>query len=343
MEFNANFTVSLRQSQSKCYRDALAAEIAAGRDLDADFYSKCRINHPLILAYKARILGGRRYCKEYADWTTFLIEKYGQKRDCLSLGSGIGRVERFLIENGFTEKFDTIELNPYMNRVASGVQPRINVQSEDLNFVQLPQERYDFILCHAVLHHLINLEHVLFQVNRALKHDGLLLIYEYVGETRWQFAPERIRTLKRMLPERDYRIPQAWEVRGFESVRSGDLLALIEQQFGTVCEQKVCYGGIYFPFLTCTKQETDRDLERIVALDEQLSKTDEIQPCYLMGVYRKSSSPQISATPWSDTQLAERLAPPSPLHAKVHAFLSESSLGPYLRWAKRLIFRGNKS
>jgi SAM-dependent methyltransferase len=268
---------------------------------------------------------------------SFLLRDYGSRRDCLSLGSGLGRVERFLIDQGFTERFDTIELNPHVNRLASRAHASILAQAGDLNFVHLPEARYDFILCHGVLHHLINLEHVLFQVNRALKDDGLLLIYEYIGETRWQFTPDRLRALSSAYPRWAYRVPAAWQVQGFEAVRSGDLSSLIDAQFGAACKRKVCYGGVYFPFVTCTKAEADSDIERVVELDAELSTAQRVRPCYVMGLYGKSTLPKVPATPWSDAELRGRLTPTLPFHAKVRDVLRDSAIGPYLRSAKRLL------
>jgi SAM-dependent methyltransferase len=333
-----NCTVSVAQAQSAWYRSALAAEVAVGRGLREEDLAELRINHPVLLRYKARILGDGDVFREYADWTRFVLRAYGPRRKCLSLGSGVGRVERFLITNGFTHQFETIELNPYLNVVARGQHSGIRPQGGDLNFLRLPEETYDFILCHGVLHHLINLEHVLFQVNRALKADGILLIYEYIGETRWQFTLQRMSTLKDALPEWRYRVPRPWEIRGFEAVRSSEVLPVIEQQFGKG-EPQVSYGGIYFPFVICTAADADRDLHRVVQLDEEFSRAGTVAPCYLMGVYRKSDLPPVAANPWSDKEVEEYLAPALPLRVRLRAIVAASPLAPYVKAARRIVAR----
>ncbi len=186
----------------------------------------------------------------------------------------------------------------------------------DLNFVRLPASTYDFILCHGSLHHLINLEHVLHEVNQALKPDGILLIYEYVGENRWQFTPERLAKLCQWFPGVELRSPPYWEVTGFESVRSQDLLGLIQSQFGDSAVHSVSFGGVYFPMVTCNYPAAKRCMERVIVLDEQASREGDLPPCYHMGVYRRSGRSAPEARPWTDAELRARLAPHVPIPAR---------------------------
>jgi len=61
----------------------------------------------------------------------------------------------------------------------------------DLNFAELQPDSFDFILCHGILHHLINLEFILAQINRALTRDGIVLIYELRGRRQVAVFPKR--------------------------------------------------------------------------------------------------------------------------------------------------------
>ena len=88
-----------------------------------------------------------------------------------------------MVKNGFTDKMETIELCADVNEMNRLKDDKINTIQGDLNFVELPTNTYDFILCHGILHHLINLEHILYQINKSLKPNGLFLVYEYIGET----------------------------------------------------------------------------------------------------------------------------------------------------------------
>jgi SAM-dependent methyltransferase len=76
---------------------------------------------------------------------------------------------------------------------------RIAVQQTDLNFIELPENAYDFIVSDGCLHHVMNIEHVAFQVNRSLKSGGYFFLNDYVGESRFQFADEKKQFFERAL------------------------------------------------------------------------------------------------------------------------------------------------
>jgi len=304
--------ITEEQSRTSEYQRAIREEIEASRYTTVESLRTNAINHPEILRYKNRILGE---CDtyEYTDWLHFLKQDFGPKESSLSLGSGIGRVEKYLIETGFTNGFETIELSPHSNQNARRSNVSIQAVEGDLNFVHLPEDSYDFILCHGVLHHLINLEYILHQINQALKSEGILLIYEYVGETRWQFDDERLKMLCNTLPNYRFKRPHRW-IGGFESVRSGDLLQLIQAQFGSNCDRSISFGGVYFPFAICngTFKFRNDEVQKIVQIDEQFSKNCAVMPCYHMGVYHKSHNPPTTCVPWTNDQLYQHLGPRKP-------------------------------
>ncbi len=65
---------------------------------------------------------------------------------------------------------------------------RVQTRQEDLNFVELPEDTHDVIISSGCMHHLLNLEHVAYQINRSLKDGGYFFLHDYVGETRYQFV-----------------------------------------------------------------------------------------------------------------------------------------------------------
>jgi SAM-dependent methyltransferase len=301
------YVITPRQSGLRSYRKALKEELRSA--LSEESLKRCPINHQRILDYKARVLGGRSWTNDFADWTEFLLKEYGPKQTSLSLGSGLGRVERYLIKIGFTPSFKAIELNPRCNIMAMDAEERIKAREGDLNFIELEPKTYDFILCHGILHHLINLEHVLEQINCGLKTDGLLLIYEYVGESRWQFSETRLSHLREIFPDMNLKKLPIWKIPGFESIRSGEILGLIKTQFGDTCEKSVNYGGVFFPLIVCNWQAAKKQIKRIVELDAEVSQLNEIPPCYHMGVYHKSTAVLPQPVPWTDEQLKAKLFP----------------------------------
>jgi SAM-dependent methyltransferase len=330
-----NYVISPQQSLSKPYRQAMASEMAVWEYMDLESLRERRIDHPEILAYRGRILGKVDGATDYVSWASFLLREHGSRERCLSLGSGLGRMEKFLINTGFTSKFETIELSPHGNKKARIYEEGIEALEGDLNFVQLERESYDFILCHGVLHHLINLEHVFGQLNRALKPNGLLLVYEYVGPNRWQFPDATLAALRDLFPTVAFKRPLLWDVPGFESVRSADLLPLIEAQCGSAMIQAVSYGGVYFPFITCTDPSADIHMCRVIELDAQGSCDDRLPPCFFVGLFGKSRCAPVQATPWLDSELQTRLYPPAPVVTGIKRYLRGSKAGPALRSLKR--------
>ena len=141
----SNYTITPRQAGSKWYLRAKRLEMAVGQYMDLDALKQRRIDHPELLKYRGHILGNIDGATEYASWTNFLV-CYGPRKKCLSLGSGSGHIEKHLIGLGFTSSFDSIELSPHANARAQRNEQRIAPLTDDLNFVRLQPESFDFIL-----------------------------------------------------------------------------------------------------------------------------------------------------------------------------------------------------
>jgi SAM-dependent methyltransferase len=302
-----NYVITPEQSRLPCYLRAIRQECLGA--VPIEMLDRYPLSHPEIAAYKASLLGGRNDGTNYAGWTNFLLEEYGRMDRCLSLGSGSGRVEKHLIEIGFANRFESIDLSHAYNKIARNAEANFHAKQGDLNFCQFPKQEYDFVLCHGILHHLINLEHVLSQINDTLKRDGILLIHEYVGENRWQFTERRLNLLAEMFPSIKLKNLPIWSVDGFESIRSADLLNLIEMQFGATCERSVSYGSVLFPLVSCNWRDAREQLSSIIEADRRVSKQLTLQPCDHIGVYRKNDVPATHAVPWTDSELIARLDP----------------------------------
>lgn len=314
MTREANYSITPGQARLRCYSRALKDELLFQSESTEEELLKNPINHPKILAYKGQILGGRSHVRHYADWTDFLFNEYGPKKSCLSLGPGTGRVERYLIKIGFACHFDTIGLgcNVTLKKEAA-----VSASMGDLNFAELRADSYDFILCHGILHHLINLENIFEQINSAVKADGLILIYEYVGANRYQFSPEHLSHLRSILPDITLSNIPISSVFGFEAVRSADIMELIRAVFRGSCERSVEYGGVLFPLVVCSWPDASQHIDRILRLDTEISKRAELPPCYHMGVYRKSHGVVPRANPLTDKELRLMLSPPVRLYERL--------------------------
>jgi SAM-dependent methyltransferase len=169
------------------------------------------------------------------------IDDFGDfKRGCV-LGAGPGRTEAYLLEHHEGLHLTVYDiageaLGRIEARLRNAFQRRVETRQEDLNFVTLPEDSFDLVITQACIHHLVNLEHVAFQVNRALTRDGYFFLMDAVRESRGQFSPEMKRLYERFLrathseePILDWPDREHWAYSPFESVRSGEILEVFRR------------------------------------------------------------------------------------------------------------------
>jgi SAM-dependent methyltransferase len=169
------------------------------------------------------------------------IDDFGDfKRGCV-LGAGPGRTEAYLLrhhEGLHLTVYDIAgeALGRIRARLENEFHGRVETRQEDLNFVALPKDSFDLIVGDSCIHHLVNLEHVAFQVNRALTPDGYFFLRDNVGESRGQFSLEKKRLYETFLratrpeelalewPDREH-----WVHSPFEWARSGEILEVFRR------------------------------------------------------------------------------------------------------------------
>ncbi|MEW6584548.1 MAG: methyltransferase domain-containing protein [Nitrospirota bacterium] len=183
----------------------------------------------------------------------------------LSLGCGDGCLERHGAFINVFQRCDAFDISPGAIDIAqkkaleSGISERVHYEVKDINNVELMEGSYDAIFCAMSLHHIENLEHVLWQVDGALKADGLFIMNEYVGPNRFQWTDRQLNIANdifSLLPKKYRYDPTTKSVKKriervsvdhmlttdpSEAVRSADILPLVEEQFDIV--RRVDYGG----------------------------------------------------------------------------------------------------
>ncbi len=174
---------------------------------------------------------------------------------CLSLGCGVGHLERKLASmNGFSacDAYDIAEESLAFARdlAAKHGYENIRYMSADINALMLPEGQYDAVWSNNALHHLTALENICRQVRRTLKPEGLFVLKEYVGPNRFQF-PERqkeiIENCLLLIPEKfrkpirrsggaasegsASRKPVRWYISRFaDKLADGDLIGLVRRR-----------------------------------------------------------------------------------------------------------------
>lgn len=145
------------------------------------------------------------------DWMKFFFEKYytGQegKIKAISIGCGNGWQDRDLHTYFNFKKLDGFDVSESLLKDAQKAAPSkgFHYGMRDLNNDPLPHENYyDTAINVAALHHIENMEHIVSQVHKVLKPNGLFVHFEYVGPKRNQYSDSDLHYMNYMqslLPE----------------------------------------------------------------------------------------------------------------------------------------------
>ena len=225
--------------------------------------------HPCVGRYINRRISGnpaeswlqfvkRRFCPEPLS--------YG-----LSLGCGWGSLERDAIRLGVCERLDAYDIasgaieTAKTEAIKNGLQDRIRYFCADLNSLVLEADSYDICFAAASLHHVRNLEHVLQQVHAALHPEGMFIVIEYVGPSRFQWDDQVSHLMNKilsLLPEglrtdlRDGKtirmeairpsIDEVIRIDPTEAVRSQEIVTKLEKKFTTI--YRADFGGTLLQF-----------------------------------------------------------------------------------------------
>lgn len=148
------------------------------------------------------------------DWIEHAINTHFADRlpldRCLVPGCGVGSLERRLASEGVFKQCDAADLSRKSIESARSLAAEQGFDSihyfvADMNKLSLVDDTYDAIWISAAMHHFEALEAISAQMQRALKQDGLLILYEYVGPNRFQF-PARQKEIAnlclQLLPQR---------------------------------------------------------------------------------------------------------------------------------------------
>ncbi len=201
----------------------------------------------------------RQFCPQTLKWG-------------LSLGCGWGALERDAISLGICEYLDAYDVSPEAVATARAeasarrFRESISYSCVDLNEAVLTPNKYDICFAAAALHHINKLEHLLGQVAMALKPDGVFVVLEYVGPSRFQWSAKVERLMNDILAA----LPQSYRVslrdgkviRGevkrpsvedvvrvdpSEAIRSGEVLGLLADRFDVL--YRVDLGGTLLQFV----------------------------------------------------------------------------------------------
>ena len=284
-----------------------------------------------------RIINRRVSGSEDVDWLEWLRRSY-----CpdglglvLSVGCGIGLLERELLGRGMCERIVGIDIAEGALATAreASCDMAVTYEKVDLEREPLTGGPYDAVFAVATLHHINCLGQVAEKLRDALADGGYLFVLEYVGPSRFQWSPEQLRLvgdIHSMLPWRyrmhfqaggtvaySERTPPCSMIRSdpSEAVRSSDIEGVLADYFELIDARPIggtilnpLLGGIVGSF--DESSELDRSfISTVGALEDELIAEGLLPSDFKVLVYRRRSALTFSPeTAEAEAHRAEHVA-----------------------------------
>jgi 2-polyprenyl-3-methyl-5-hydroxy-6-metoxy-1,4-benzoquinol methylase len=253
----------------------------------------------------------------------YVSERYLSRGNLIavSIGCGDGRHEIEWAKLGVFKRIDGIDIADARielakkNATHAGVDDICHFFVSDLDqLVETMGQSYDAIIFESSLHHLAPMSEILERARSLLIQDGLVLLFDYVGPTKWQWLPQQLLAVNGMidlLPERYKRLQNGDMLRHrfrpsqlrmylmdpSEAIESEKILPNLRAMFKE-CEFRNAGGSLLNHFLPKIQHNfdlgDDQDkhwLELLCALEDQyIDYIDDIGIWYGFGVYQNAAA-----------------------------------------------------
>jgi SAM-dependent methyltransferase len=259
------------------------------------------LQHPLVQERINLKISGSPQINRFEYFLHQYLEGRLPVERALTLGSGLGDLERGLCQYGFAQTHQGVDLSGEAVRIAAeraraaGLD-HLSYRTADLNTIKLEREAYDVVFGISSVHHVKNLEHLFQQVQQALKPGGYFFLDEFIGPSRFQWTDVQLQAINeqlRLLPkevrprisdrkklkERVIRETVAEVIASdpSEAVRSSEIVPLVAEYFRVV-EVKGYGGAILHQLLydiagnfSVQNNGSLDHLQRLFALEDELT------------------------------------------------------------------------
>ena len=142
------------------------------------------------------------------DFDDYFIEKYASPSSrvrALSLGCGACQHELALASNPVFEEIVCVDINRENLDAAAARASELGLKNLSFRCVNIDcfdfsAEKFDIVMFHQSLHHFPHIANLLGEkIPLCLAPNGILLINEYVGATRFQYPKEQIRNINKAI------------------------------------------------------------------------------------------------------------------------------------------------
>ena len=251
----------------------------------------------------ARIIGPT----DFGDLAGYVSRRFASLQrpiEVLSLGSGYAGNELALARGmRHPYRIRCTDINEVLFERARAVarEERLCLEfgTADLNFLALDPGRFDLIFAHAVIHHVINVEHLFSQLVQGLSPEGVLHLVDVVGKNRkliWDESERFANALLDLLPTGlvgGVRLAVREEDAGMEGIRQEEILPHLRSSFVPLFEHR---HGAFMRFI-CTHPQLGaaldpRDararqyLDFLIESDDCAVRHGVLRPLEIWGVYR---------------------------------------------------------
>ncbi len=253
----------------------------------------------------------------------YFLNKYlkGQKDlKLLSLGSGACSHEIYFAKQSVFSEVTCVDISETSLNEAATISKELGLKNihfvkSDISEFNFENDYYDVVLFHSALHHFRNVESLLSEkINKTLKTSGLILINEYVGPNRLQFANKQIKAINEALQFIPKKFRKRFRVNfhknkvygpGLLRMKMADPSECVESEnilkglnlFYESLEEKPYGGNILMLLLkdiahhfSESNIETDLILDKLFTMEDEYLKSE--QSDFVFGVYRKKYIPE---------------------------------------------------
>ncbi len=275
------------------------------------------VEHPRVRERISRKITGRDGSEAYHH---FVHEDLGGRVPvdrALTLGCGVGELERGLIQYDFCRHHDAFDVSGGAIATAKTQaealgHTHIHYEVQDLNRFTLPANTYDVIFGVSAVHHIAELENLHKNVHGALTPGGYFYMDEFIGPSQFQWTERQLEAVNDFLgsiPARlrvsvtdgvtlhevvkRHTIEYMNTIDPSEAIRSAEILPLLSQYFPGYTFRG--YGGTILHLLmediAGNFDETDPEamewLEKMFAYEDELIASGELTDDFAVILARK--------------------------------------------------------
>jgi ubiquinone/menaquinone biosynthesis C-methylase UbiE len=243
-------------------------------------------------------------------WMQDFKERFCQKpfEHGLALNCGNGWVERDFIDMGIVKRISAFDYSMDLLRIAEkdkGQRP-ISYFQTDVNRVDFGENQFDLIINVASLHHVQYINRLCRILCRAIKENGILVNFDYIGPHRNQYPFKQwyhINRVNRSLPDSIRKspiikphLPTMVFDDPTEAIHSELIIESVARYF-EIFERHDTGGGIAYELLTHNPKlqnvpadELDFHIDRILTQDKEYTNLKQVPPLFSYFLARPKKS-----------------------------------------------------